>query len=255
MDQGAISAMRVHVMGSSGTYPVSGRPASGYMIEQGSTRVWCDAGPGTFTAIPLDTDLIDAVVISHQHPDHSADFLIAFHAWNYRPEPRRGIPVYAPQAVWDRASGFLEKGPDSDLYEVFDFHPVWTGDQVDIGDINVSFTEMDHPVPTVGSRWEANNRSLFFTGDTGPDGNWRNEAQGVDVLLSEATYQGPTEDKEYSQHLTAGEAGQIAREAGAKKLVLTHIPPYLDPSRSVHEAEITFDRPVALAVPGASLDV
>ena len=55
--------------------------------------------------------------------------------------------------------------------------------------------------------------------------------------------------------MTAGEAGQIAREVGAKKLVLTHIPPYLDSSRSVHEAELTFDRPVALAVPGTSFDV
>ncbi|MFB3051390.1 MAG: MBL fold metallo-hydrolase, partial [Acidimicrobiia bacterium] len=66
---------------------------------------------------------------------------------------------------------------------------------------------------------------------------------------------GAVQDKEYAQHLTAGEAGQIARDVGAKKLVLTHIPPYLDPSRSVHEAELTFDRPVALAVPGTSFDV
>lgn len=247
--------MRVHVMGSSGTFPVPGRPASGYLIEQGSTRIWCDAGPGTFTSLPVDSDLIDAVVISHQHPDHCADLLIAFHAWNYRPDPRKGIPVYAPQAVWDRVSGFLEKGPDSDLYETFDFHPVWTGDQIEVGDVSVSFTEMDHPVPTVGSRWEASNRTLFFTGDTGPAGAWRDQARGVDVLLSEASYQGAVEGKEYPQHMTAGEAGQIARDVGAKKLVLTHIPPYLDPSRSVHEAELTFDRPVALAVPGTSFDV
>ena len=159
------------------------------------------------------------------------------------------------QAVWDRASGFLEKGPDSDLYQTFDFHPVWTGDKIEIGDVSVSFTEMDHPVRTVGSRWEASNRTLFFTGDTGPAGDWREQARGVDVLLCEASYQGAVQDKEYAQHLTAGEAGQIARDVGAKKLVLTHIPPYLDPSRSVHETELTFDRPVALAVPGNSFDV
>lgn len=245
--------MRVHVIGSSGTFPVPGRPASGYLVSQGSTRVWCDAGPGTFTGIPIDPDLVDAVVLSHQHPDHCADLLIAFHAWNYRPEPRRNIPVYGPQAVWDRVTGFLEKGSESDLFQVFDFAPVWTGDEVTIGDISVSFTEMDHPVPTVGSRWEANNRSLFFTADTGPAGDWRQAAQNVHVMLSEASYQG--DDKEYPQHLTAGEVGEIAREVGAGKLVLTHIPPYLDPSRSVHEAELTFDRPVALAVPGASFDV
>ncbi len=111
------------------------------------------------------------------------------------------------------------------------------------------------PVPTGGSRWEASNRTLFFTADTGPAGAWRDQARGVDVLLSEASYQGAVENKEYPQHMTAGEAGQIARDIGAKKLVLTHIPPYLDPSRSVHEAELTFDRPVALAVPGTIFDV
>jgi arylsulfatase len=74
-------------------------------------------------------------------------------------------------------------------------------------------------------------------------------------MLSEASVQGASQNKEFSQHLTAGEAGAIARSVGARRLVLTHIPPYLDPSKSVYEAELTFDRPVALAVPGSSFDV
>ena len=247
--------MRVHVMGSSGTFPVRGRPASGYLIQQDATRVWCDAGPGTFTELPVDPGLVDAVVISHQHPDHSSDLLTAFHAWTYCPEPRVGVPLYAPQSVWDRVKSFLDKAIDSHLESTFDFHPVWTGDDVNIGPLSVSFVEADHSVPTVASRWEANNRTLFFTGDTGPGGSWVDLAHGVNVMLSEAAYQGATEDKVYPFHLTAGEAGQIARDVGANKLVLTHIPPYLDAARSVDEAERTFDRPVALAVPGVSFDV
>ncbi len=247
--------MRVHVIGSSGTYPVPGRPASGYLITQGATRVWCDAGPGTFMGLPVDADMVDAVVLSHQHPDHCADILIAFHAWNYRPDPRRSVPIFAPQAVWDRVVDFLQKYPVSDLDATFDFHPVWTGDAVEIGEIAVQFIEMDHSVPTVGSRWTANNRSLFYTADTGPAGGWRELASEAHVLLSEASYQGSVEDKDYPHHLTATEAGAIAREVGARKLVLTHIPPYLDPARSIHEAEVAFDRPVRLAVPGASFDV
>ena len=242
-------------MGSSGTFPVRGRPASGYLIEQDSTRVWCDAGPGTFTELPVDPDLVDAVVISHQHPDHCSDLLTAFHAWTYRPGPRVGVPLYAPQAVWDRVKSFLDKAIDSHLETTFDFRPVWTGDEVNIGALSVSFVEADHSVPTVASRWEANNRSLFFTGDTGPAGGWVDLAHGVNVMLSEAAFQGATEDKVYPHHLTAAEAGQIARDVGAKKLVLTHIPPYLDVARSIHEAEQTFDRPVVLATPGAKFDV
>ena len=247
--------MRVHVMGSSGTFPVRGRPASGYLIEQDSTRVWCDAGPGTFTELPVDPDLVDAVVISHQHPDHCSDLLTAFHAWTYRPGPRVGVPLYAPQAVWNRVKSFLDKAIDSHLETTFDFRPVWTGDEVNIGPLSVSFVEADHSVPTVASLWEANNRSLFFTGDTGPAGGWVDLAHGVNVMLSEAAFQGATEDKVYPHHLTAAEAGQIARDVGAKKLILTHIPPYLDAARSIHEAEQTFDRPVVLATPGTNFDV
>jgi len=242
--------MRVRVIGSSGTFPDHGRPASGYLIEQGSTRVWCDAGPGTFMSLPVESDLIDAVVVSHQHPDHCSDLTAAFHAWTYRPEPRDPVPLYAPQSVWDRLTAFLDQEPGS-----FAFTPVWTGDQVRFGELDVSFVEMDHSVPTVGSRWEGNGRTLFFTGDTGPAGDWREIARGVDVMLCEASYQGATEDKVYPHHLTAGEAGQIAREVGVGKLVLTHIPPYLDPSISVAEAEGKFGRPVRLAVPGAGFDV
>jgi ribonuclease BN (tRNA processing enzyme) len=242
--------VRLYIVGSSGTFPSHGRPASGYVIEQGSTRVWCDAGAGTYMSLPLDPDLIDAVVISHQHPDHCSDLTAAFHAWTYRPEPRDPVPLFAPQSVWDRLCEYIEQIPPC-----FDFNPVWTGDQAQIGDLTVAFTEMDHSVPTVGSRWEANGRSLFFTGDTGPAGDWRELAAGVDLMLSEASYQGDGTDKIYPHHLTAGEAGEIARSVGAGQLVLTHIPPYLEPSVSVAEAEKEFGLPVRLAVPGGSFDV
>lgn len=242
--------MRVHVVGSSGTFPAPGRPASGYVIEQGGTRIWCDAGPGTFMSLPMDPDLIDAVVLSHQHPDHCVDAMAAYHAWTFRPDPRDAVPLLAPQSVWDRLTGFIDKDP-----ECFDFQPVVDGDAATFGEVHVSFVEMDHSVPTVGSRWEANNRSLFYTADTGPGGNWTSSAEGVDVLLSEASYQEATDNQDYPQHLSAAEAGEIARRVGAGRLVLTHIPPYLDVAVSVAEAEAVFDRPVQLAVPATSFDV
>lgn len=242
--------MRVHVVGASGTFPEPGKPAAGFVIEQGSTRVWCDAGPGTFMSLPFDSDLIDAVVVSHLHPDHCADLFAAYHAWTYRPEPREPVPLFAPQSVWDKVCGFIDKEPDC-----FHFTPVVGGDEISIGGLEVHFSGMDHPVPTVGSRWTANNRQLFYTADTGPAGDWRSDAGGVDIMLSEASVLGDPADKEFSQHLTASEAGAIARQAGVGSLLLTHIPPYLDKSQAVHEAEETFGKAVRLAVPGTSFDV
>jgi ribonuclease BN (tRNA processing enzyme) len=210
--------MRVHIVGSSGTFPTFGQPASGYIVEHAGTRVWCDAGPGTFISLPVEPDLIDAVVISHQHPDHCSDIFAAYHAWTFRPEPRESVPLYAPQSVWDRMVGFIDREPSC-----FEFRPVWTGDRVDCGRMTVEFVEMDHSVPTVGSRWEGHNRVLFYTADTGPAGNWRELAIGASLVLSEASYQGPTGDKEYPHHLTATEAGSIAR--GRSGATSTHIPP------------------------------
>ncbi len=247
--------MRVHVIGSSGTFPAPSRPCAGYLIEHRGTRVWCDAGPGTYMSLPVDPDLVDAVVISHQHADHCSDLLTAFHAWTYRPEPRADIPVYAPQSVLDRVAAFVDKGQESVFEQTFRFQAVKGGDVATIGEMTVKFVDMYHSVPCVGSRWEADGRSLFYTGDTGPAGDWREHAAGVDVLLAEASYQESNKNPEYPMHLSAAEAGEIAREVGAGRLVLTHIPPYMDPALSVHEAESVFDRPVGLAVAGVGFDV
>ena len=242
--------MKVTVVGSSGTFPEVGKPAAGLLITHEGTRVLCDVGPGTLTALQLDVDLLDGVVISHQHPDHCSDVLTLFHALTYRPEPPPPMPLVAPQSVWDRLTGFVEKEMGC-----FAFRAVDDGDRVLFGDVEVRFAKMNHSVPTVGSRWEANNRSLFYTGDTGAGGSWRAAATGVNLLVCEASYQDATWDSSYPQHMTARQAGEVAREVGAEALMLTHIPPYLDKSVSVAEAEEAFGRPVWLAVPGAEYSV
>jgi ribonuclease BN (tRNA processing enzyme) len=247
-----LDQVRLTVIGSSGTFPAPGRPTAAFLVQHNSTRVWCDAGPGTFAFLPVEPDMVDAIVVSHQHPDHCLDLLTAFHAYRFRPEPRYGVPVYCPQAVIDRLMGFVEAGDDSELVKTLAFHPVNDGDAVQIGELSVSFATTDHSVPTVASRWEANGKILAYSADTGPAGDWMRVASDADLFLCEASYQGPAGESDYPYHLTAGEAGAIARRVGARHLMLTHIPPYLDATQSVAEAEATFDRPVELAVPGAS---
>lgn len=241
--------MRLSVIGSSGTYPVAGRPASGFLVEQDATRVWCDAGPGTLAALPVDVSLIDAVMVSHRHPDHCLDVIILSHVLAFGPSPRFGVPLYGPKSAIEALVGFVSGGR---VEEVFDLRPLDDGDHVEIGSLSLDVALTDHSVPTLASRWSSDSRSLCYSADTGPDGEWMRLAEGCDLFVCEATYQGAPGEAEYPHHLTAWEAGQIAREAGATNLMLTHIPPHLDPARSVSEAETTFDRPVALAVPGTS---
>lgn len=244
--------MRLHVLGSSGTYATPGRPGSGFLVEQGTTRVWMDAGPGTFFALMdrLDPSMVTAVSISHQHPDHVVDVFTAFHWWGYGPQPREGIPLLAPAATIARILAFLDAEPgESAINRVFRFDPVGDGDVRTVGDLTVEFAVTDHSVPTMAARWSNGARVLAYSADTGPAGEWSRVAAEADLFLCEATYQGEQEEHPYPHHLTAGEAGRIARARRATRLMLTHIPAHLDTDRSVEEAETTFDRPVAVAVP------
>lgn len=247
--------MKLSILGSSGTYPAPGRPASGYLVEHDGTRVWCDAGPGTFLALPIDNQLVDAIVLSHEHPDHCLDLITAFHAFRYGERTRSHVPVYCPSSVSQKVLRFVDDHEDGAMAETFDFNAVDDGDEVQVGGIKISFRRSDHSVPTVATRWQTNGRVMAYSADTGPEGDWMRAAEGADLFLCEASYQGKPGLSAYPYHLTAGEAGRIAREVGAKHLMLTHIPPHLDPSRSVAEAEVPFDRPVELAVPGASRKV
>lgn len=245
--------MNLTILGSSGSYPAVGRPGSGYLVEQGSTRVLNDAGPGVFETLgrTIDIDLVDAIVISHRHADHCSDLLALFHAWAYRPEPRHGVPLYAPASLYAAVSAFLEAGQGHDLHSVFDFTAVDGGERVEVGDLEITFAQTSHSVSNVAARYTDGHRVLVYTGDTGPGDDWPSIAEGAHLLVTEATFQSATVDPDFPYHLTAADAGTIARRQGVEALMLTHIPPDLDPDISLGEAERTFDRPVALSVPGA----
>ena len=114
--------MRLTVLGSAGTYPVSGRPGSGYLIEQDGTRVWCDAGPGTLVALPVDVTSLDAIFVSHRHPDHCLDVIIAAHLFAYGPAPRFGVPLYGPESALESLIGFVDGG--GRICDVYDLRPL-----------------------------------------------------------------------------------------------------------------------------------
>jgi ribonuclease BN (tRNA processing enzyme) len=249
--------MRLTILGSNGTYPTPSHPTSGYLLSHEGTSVWMEAGSGTFAALQtaIDFNTLDALVISHVHADHCMDVLGFYHALKYGGRRRGAIPTHVPVGLAERLKGFLGD-PDHPLGETLDFVVHEDGDHVAVGAIDFDFTITDHPVPTLGVRATAGSgRVLAFSADTGPQGAWPRIAEGADLFLCEATYQGPEDEKPWSHHLTAGEAGLIARRVGAKALMLTHIWPALDPELSVQEAEQTFGKPVMLAVPGMAVKV
>lgn len=241
--------MQLTVLGCNGTYPTPDAPTSGYLFESAHAKVWVDCGYGTFAQLQrlMDPGDLTAIIVSHQHADHTADLLPFAYQRTYGTE-LDSITVYAPAAVPERLGGFVGKAGGG-VFQALDFVAVDGGSTITIADIDVEFATTNHPVPTVAPRLTAGGKSVAYTADTGLQDDLARWAKGADVFLCEASYQGPTDEKVWEHHLTASEAGQLAAEADVNHLVLTHIWPTSDTSVSVAEAKAFFDGLVSVAEP------
>ncbi|HEX4962266.1 MAG TPA: MBL fold metallo-hydrolase [Thermoanaerobaculia bacterium] len=228
--------MRLYVLGSSGGYSAPDNPCSGFLLEHAAARLWIDAGNGTFAVLQRLADFtrIDAVVLSHLHPDHCADLYPLQVALRYRVDGALQLPLYGPPGTLEALGGLL--GPDGakGLAETFPFQAVDEGNPVTAGDFRLSFLRTDHPGHTLAIRVETSAGTLTYSADTGPNADLAGFAQGSDLLLCEATYQ---EGKAGAPvHLTARQAAETALRAGARELAVTHVWPTFDPQVTLAEA-------------------
>jgi ribonuclease BN (tRNA processing enzyme) len=238
------------VLGCSGSYgSPSGGPCSGYLLRVGDTALWIDCGNGTLGNLQqhIVAEDLDAVIITHGHPDHCVDIYGLHVLLRYGLE-RTGVPVYTPEGLEPELRHLVR-----DWGDTFDWHEVGDGDRTTIGDADLAFSRTAHPPPTVAVEVTGDDRRLVYTADTGPDWTVGAFAPGADLVLSEATYQHATKPADI--HLSAREAGEGAREAGARKLMLTHLWPRLDPVVTVAEGSEAFGGAVALAAPHLSTKI
>lgn len=242
------------VLGCDGSYPGPGGAASGYLVEDSGVTVWLDAGPGTFANLQLVTDpaRVDAVVLSHEHPDHWSD-VESFAVWLRQRGTERAVSVYAPPGLRDRA--YFGDDP------VFEWHEVEPSQRVVVASpeggrgLVCSFSATDHGPPTLaarldvpGARGSGPLRSLGYSADTGADWSPEELGLGIGLLLCEATY---TRDQEgEGRHLSGRQAGTLAAAAGIGRLVLTHRRPSVPEGALAAEADEAFGSPVHQAAPG-----
>ena len=239
-------ALRLTVLGCAGSYPAPGGACSGYLVEDGRTRIWLDAGSGTLANLQRHVGLgeVDAVVLSHRHPDHWAD-LEGYHVALSMFLDRQTFPVYAPAE--------LKALVTQDTRAWADWHDVADGDKVDIGALALTFSRTDHGPVTLGVRIAGGGASLASTADTGPAWSVQALGDGLDAVLSEASLPAAREGE--MQHLSARQAGTFARDARAKRLILTHIWPTLDPEESRMQGSEAFGAEAELAAIGRSFEL
>lgn len=242
-------ALTLTILGSSGTYPGPGDACSGYLVRAGGTAVVVDLGTGTLAnlQVHLDPGAVDAVVLSHEHPDHWLDLPVLRNALRYVLGVE-GLDVYGTAGTLRLAATLIEE-----LAPTLDWHTVGPGATADVGPMRLRFGLTDHPVETLAVRVEAGGRSLLYSADTGPGWAPGELADGVDLLLCEASLR-PGDEGEV-QHLSGRQAGELARAVGAGQLMLTHVVPGVDPEVQREAAAAAYGGPVAVAATGATLAV
>lgn len=240
--------MRLTILGCSGGVPGPDSPASGYLLESGGTRIALDLGNGTVGTLQrfVDPCSLDAVLLTHLHPDHCADVAALTVLRKYHPNAAhdgRRMPLFAPPEGSERLAALYAASPselaDTDLSEQYDFRPPPV-EPVRIGPFEVSAVAMNHVVPSWGFRVSAEGRTLAYTGDTGPCDELVELARGVDVLLAEASWT-DSPDAPPNVHLSGRQAAEVACEAGAGRLLLTHLLAWSDRAPVLAEARAGFE--------------
>jgi ribonuclease BN (tRNA processing enzyme) len=247
--------MRLTVLGGCGAWPAAGQACSGYLVEHDGFRLLVDPG---YAIVPrllerVDAAEVDAVLVSHGHPDHCADLNPLLRARVLREEqPAPALPVHALPGAVERVLLLDRPGMLRGASAVVDFA---AGDRFDIGPFQVQTWLLPHSLPNAGVRLAAGGRVLAYTGDTGPSPAIAELARGADLFLAEASFPEQVPASVAGTLSSARQAGEDAAGAGAGRLLLTHLLPGTAPDRAEAAARAAFSGEVGIASGGVVADL
>ncbi|MCM3767379.1 MBL fold metallo-hydrolase [Neobacillus niacini] len=236
--------MKLTIIGLWGGYPKKNGASSGYLLEHDGFKLLIDCGSGVLSKMQeaVQPEELDAVIISHYHPDHIADIGVLQHArliQGFLGKQCPNLPIYG-HIFDDYEFGKLTykqitKGIRYDPNQV-----------LEVGPFKVSFIKTDHPVPCYAMRFEADGKVLVYTGDSSFKDEFIDFGKGADVLLCECNFYGNQNGKS-AGHMNSFDAGRFAKNAAVNQLILTHLPHYGNLSDLVSEASQEFTGIIKLA--------
>jgi ribonuclease BN (tRNA processing enzyme) len=245
--------MRITILGSSPACPNPGGASAGYLVESRVGRLLVDCGHGVvpFLQTVTDFDAITAIIISHMHPDHFFDLLPLAYGLQFSGAGPR--PLYLPPGgrdILERLADAvgLPAGFWSNSYHLHQYDPA---QRMEVAGLHIEFAPTQHFVPANAMRFidQADGATAGYTADTAASDLVVDLLRGTSLAIIESTLAGDVRGSSTSGHLTASQAGEMARRAGACAVVLTH---YWDAiAERLHaEASRTFGQPVEMARQG-----
>jgi ribonuclease BN (tRNA processing enzyme) len=226
---------------------------------RGTWSLLIDIGPGVVAQLlrihPADS--LTAVLISHMHTDHVLDLVTLRHTFPWLHTPRRRLDVVMPPRSAEQTSDLARAAGDAAFFDkTFAIREHDGGSELRFGPLTVRPMPTQHYIPTWGFRITAGSTTLAYSADSGPCGELLALAESADVFLCEATLRSAEDDLAESRgHLTAEEAGAAARDAGVRRLVLTHLPLTDGATAAIDAAAAAFGGRTEVAEPLRSYEV
>lgn len=238
--------MKLKILGTQSPYCTPGHNCPGFLIMDGDTKIMLDSGSGSHSLLNYPTDLQNlSIILSHLHRDHYNDIFnmqyasFVFHNQNRISSP---IDIYLPSSPANIHDDIL--GEENSYANYSDINE---DSKLQIGNISIEFCKTDHPVETYAIKLNNGNQSIVYTSDTSFSCKDKlvEFAKNSDLIICESSLLTSYGFPEINSHLTAKQAGIIAKEANAKGLILTHFWPEENPENYVAEAKVEFSKTIA----------
>lgn len=230
--------MKITVLGRYGSFAAINGACSGYLVEDGDDHILIDCGNGVLSRLQryCCIEKLDAIVISHLHDDHMGDLRILRYAIETKKafgEMNQLIKLYIPETPVDVVKE-LSTG-------VYDVNFITDGLSIEVGKFLITFAAMQHTVESYAVAIGNNTSRVIYSGDTVLNDGLIQFSNNADVLICESTFAIASRLTAMTPHMTAAQAGYVAREAKVSRLLLTHFWFEESPEKCVEEARKFFD--------------
>lgn len=246
----SVSRIQLDILGAGPAYPDRpGSAGASYLVRAGATAVVLDLGQGAFPrlAAALEPSTIDAVLVSHLHPDHFIDLVALRHylRWEFRPD--RHVRVIGPPGLEQRLDALHDE--PGFTAATLDVEPI--AETIDLGAMRVDAVRVTHTADSHAFRVSvADGTGLVYSGDCGRAADLEPLLRPGDALLCEVSF-GPGPVPDDAPHLDGPAVGALAARTGVGHVLLTHLQMGYDPVATMAAVGARYAGPIALVEPGA----